>query len=180
MNWVALSLCFRSNSKGLFDSLFGLQRKVPTKSRLPSDFEHRLHISLDLSPEEEEELKKLCARYLVLVLLGFKFYLFRRRVCCCISPNINCVKHWCCQAFGSNSPKTPCTSPNMICDWRTKLDDTRQKYIWTLTTLGATVQVIMLVKVEVWERYRVTRTLWRALGPVSRKPRNFSGVFRVT
>lgn len=99
MNWVALSLCFRSNTKGLFDSLFELQRKVPTKSRLPSDFEHRLHISLDLSPEEEEELKKLCARYLVLVLLGFKFYLFGRRVCC-----------W------SNSPKTPCTSPNKICD----------------------------------------------------------------
>ena len=46
--------------------------RLTTKSRLPSDFEHGLYISFDLSPEEKEDLKMLCARYLVvLVLLGF-------------------------------------------------------------------------------------------------------------
>ena len=49
-----------------------MQKKLSTKSRLPSDFEYTLYISLDLSPEEEEDVKKLCARYLfVLVLLGY-------------------------------------------------------------------------------------------------------------
>ena len=33
------------------------------KSRPQTDFEQRLHISLDLSPEEEDDLKKLRAKY---------------------------------------------------------------------------------------------------------------------
>lgn len=39
------------------------QKKVAQKSRPQTDFEQRLHISLDLSPEEEDDLKKLRAKH---------------------------------------------------------------------------------------------------------------------
>lgn len=42
------------------------QKKAVQKTKSlqsQSGFEQLLHISLDLSPEEDEELRKLCARY---------------------------------------------------------------------------------------------------------------------
>ena len=55
--WL-FKVCFK-----LMHFILCKQKKMVQKARSQTGFEQRLHISLDLSPEEDEELKKLFARY---------------------------------------------------------------------------------------------------------------------